>query len=103
MERGRSWVAACWVQRLLADGVDVVWASRYQEITNTYFSSPLGLPDLPVAARDDGRLHTTEAEWKASQLGHDANADRLSCGSTTNPPPLDATCSSDSVSPPCAR
>lgn len=65
-----------WVRGLLEQGVEVVWASRYQEFTNTYFSSPLELPELPVAAVDDGRFHTTEAEWKASQLGRGAYADR---------------------------
>lgn len=60
-----------WVGELLAAGTDVVWASRYQEFANVYFSSPLGLPDLPVATLDDGRRHATEAGWKASQLGRE--------------------------------
>ncbi|MDO8382807.1 MAG: hypothetical protein Q7T17_07505 [Microbacterium sp.] len=65
-----------WVKSLLGRDVDVVWASRYQEYVNTYFGAALGLPELPVAARDDGRFHTTEADWKASQLSIDDYADR---------------------------
>lgn len=57
-----------WVKNLLAEGVDVVWASRYQHYANVHFSSALGLPEQPVATLDDGRLHASEAEWKASQL-----------------------------------
>lgn len=67
---------AHWVRNLLERGIDVVWASRYQEYVNTYFGAALGLPELPVAARDDGRFHTTEADWKASQLSVAAYADR---------------------------
>lgn len=67
---------AQWVKSLLERGIDVVWASRYQEHVNTYFGPALGLPELPVAARDDGRFHTTEADWKASQLSVDEYADR---------------------------
>jgi hypothetical protein len=67
---------ASWVRELLGQGVEVVWASRYQEHANTHFSSVLGLPELPVAARDDGRYYTSEAGWKALQLGHRAYAAR---------------------------
>lgn len=65
-----------WVKGLIASGVEVVWASRYQEFANIYFGPTLGLPELPVAARDDGRSHTTEAEWKASQLRDSSYAGR---------------------------
>lgn len=57
------------VHRLLEQNIEVVWASRFQQATNLYFSQALGFPDLPIATLDDGRLHTTEADWKASQLG----------------------------------
>jgi hypothetical protein len=59
------------VKRLLEQDIEIVWASRFQQATNLYFSQALGLPDLPIATLDDGRLHTTEAHWKASQLGQE--------------------------------
>ncbi|SIT72548.1 hypothetical protein [Microbacterium sp. RU33B] len=65
-----------WVRSLVARDVEVVWASRYQEHANRYFAPALDLPELPVAAVNDGRFHTTEAEWKASQLGRGAYAGR---------------------------
>ena len=37
-------------------------SSRFQEFTNLYFASALGLPAFPVATRDDGRFYMTEAE-----------------------------------------
>jgi len=58
-----------WVESLLVRGIEVVWASRYQQFANTYFASHLGLPDLPVAALDDGKPYSTESTWKAQQLG----------------------------------
>lgn len=60
-----------WVRSLVERGIEVVWASRYQEHANRYFGPALGLPCLPVAATNDGRFYTTEAEWKASELGQD--------------------------------
>lgn len=65
-----------WVHSLIERGIEVVWASRYQEFANDYFSPILQLPQLPIAARDDRRFHTTEADWKASQLGRGVYADR---------------------------
>lgn len=58
-----------WVRDLLEDGVEVVWASHYQQFAHTYFGAPLDFPELPVAAADDGLPYTTEAEWKARMLG----------------------------------
>lgn len=65
-----------WVEGLLERGVDVVWASRYQQYTNVYFAEYLGLPPFPIAALDDGQPHATEAEWKAHQLADDSYEDR---------------------------
>ncbi|WP_251449396.1 hypothetical protein [Microbacterium sp. Marseille-Q6648] len=65
-----------WVKGALERGIEVVWSSRYEQYANTYFSPALGLPELPVATTDDGRFHTTEADWKASQLSQAAYADR---------------------------
>lgn len=38
-----------WINRLLARGVDVVWATTWQEAANDVLPPLLGIPELPVA------------------------------------------------------
>lgn len=57
-----------WVQSLLDRGIDVVWASTWQEHANTYFADALGLPALPVAVIGDQSGPGGSPVWKTSQL-----------------------------------
>lgn len=63
-----SGVGASWVQGLLRMGVEVVWATTWQEHANTYFAGPLGFPELPVAVTGNERGSGDSTLWKAEQL-----------------------------------
>ncbi len=63
-----SGIGAAWVQSLLDRGVEVVWATTWQEHANTYFAPILGLPPLPVAVVGDEEREWGPAEWKSVQL-----------------------------------
>ena len=63
-----SGVGAAWVRSLLDRGVEVVWATTWQEHANTYFAPILGIPPLPVAVRGDREEEWGPAEWKSVRL-----------------------------------
>lgn len=44
-----SGIGADWIRSLLERGVEVVWATTWQEYANVYFADPLGVP--PATAR----------------------------------------------------
>ncbi|WP_147436685.1 hypothetical protein [Microbacterium telephonicum] len=58
-----------WARRLVERGADVRWATTWQHHANTYFSGPLGLPELPVAVSGEAGGARTSGVWKARQLG----------------------------------
>lgn len=63
-----SRVGLAWVDRLLTEGVEVVWASTWLEYANTYFSPTLGLPRLPIAVTEDDWIGLTIGDIKARQI-----------------------------------
>ncbi|APZ33060.1 hypothetical protein BOH66_01160 [Microbacterium aurum] len=63
-----SRVGVEWVRDLVRRGVDVRWATTWQEFANVYFSPVLGLPDLPVAVGVPGKRSLSPGGWKAWQL-----------------------------------
>ncbi|MEW1835944.1 hypothetical protein [Microbacterium sp. NPDC079995] len=67
-----SRVGVEWVQDLLRRGIDVVWATTWQQHANTYFAPVLGLPELPIAVSDDRSGHDDPGMWKAAQLATDS-------------------------------
>lgn len=56
------------MQDLIARGIDVRWATTWQEHANTYFADILGIPPLPVAVSGSGPYGWTSGEWKATAL-----------------------------------
>lgn len=66
-----SGVGVAWVRDLLRRGIEVVWATTWQDHANTYFSPILGFPELPVAVVDNGSPYREPSEWKTAQLGAD--------------------------------
>lgn len=63
-----SGVGAAWLRSLLDRGIDVVWATTWQEHANTYFAPTLGIPPLPVAVRGAREEEWGPAEWKSVRL-----------------------------------
>jgi len=63
-----SGVGAAWVRSLLDRGVEVVWATTWQEHANTYFAPILGIPPLPVGVRGDEEDEWGPGEWKSVRL-----------------------------------
>lgn len=63
-----SAVGAVWARDLVEQGVTVVWATTWQHAANEYFAGPLGLPELPVAVRGEGRWWADSATWKSQAL-----------------------------------
>jgi len=60
-----------WINRLLASGIEVVWASTWEHTANWHLAPLLGIPELPVATvstPSDGLEFRTSAEWKAQRL-----------------------------------
>lgn len=47
-----SAVGAAWARELISLGIEVVWATTWQDHANTYFADILGLPHLPNALAD---------------------------------------------------
>ena len=63
-----SGVGTAWVRSLVDRGIDVVWATTWQEYANTYFAPVLGIPPLPVAVQGDDEAEWGPAEWKSVRL-----------------------------------
>ncbi|GAA5037666.1 hypothetical protein ACFQRL_14210 [Microbacterium fluvii] len=63
-----STIAVEWVRSLLDRGVEVVWATTWQQYANTYFAPALGLPDLPVGVSSPPRFSEDSPDWKARNL-----------------------------------
>ncbi len=65
-----SGVGAAWVRSLVDRGVDVAWATTWQQHANTYFAPILGIPALPVAVRGEEEDEWGPAEWKSVRLAN---------------------------------
>lgn len=63
-----SLAGAAWIRDLVARGVDVQWATTWQEHANDYFTTPLGIPPQPVAVTGPGRRGWDSGTWKAASL-----------------------------------
>ncbi|BDV32246.1 hypothetical protein [Microbacterium terricola] len=63
-----SGVGAEWIRDLLERGIDVVWATTWQQYANLYFAKRLGLPKLPVAVRGPGDVGERPSVWKSRML-----------------------------------
>jgi len=65
-----SGIGAAWVRSLVDRGVDVVWATTWQEYANVYFGGPLGIPPLPlgVSGGGDEDEYPDSPEWKSMTL-----------------------------------
>lgn len=63
-----SRTGAGWVRDLVARGVDVRWATTWQDWANIYFAPVLGIPPLPVAVQAGVRRSEESPEWKARIL-----------------------------------
>lgn len=63
-----SGVGADWVRSLLARGVEVVWATTWQEYANVYFAPALGVPELPVATTGKEVHGWDSSDWKSIRL-----------------------------------
>lgn len=65
-----SGIGADWIRSLLGRGIDVVWATTWQEYANVYFAEPLGIPPLPLGVSgggDEGEFPDSP-EWKSVTL-----------------------------------
>lgn len=65
-----SGIGAEWIRSLLKRGVEVVWATTWQEYANVYFAEPLGIPALPlgVSGGGDEYEYPDSPEWKCMAL-----------------------------------
>lgn len=57
-----------WVQSLLGDGIDVVWASQWHGAANTCFGEPAGLPELDSLREKSRRGPFSMNEFETSPL-----------------------------------
>lgn len=64
-----SLIGAAWVRGLIERGIEVVWATTWQEHANTYFADVLGVPHLPSALTHHlPRFTEGSPSWKARNL-----------------------------------
>lgn len=65
-----SGIGAEWVRSLLDRGVEVVWATTWQEYAKVYFAAPRGVPQLPlgVSSGGDEDEYLDSPEWKSMTL-----------------------------------
>lgn len=63
-----SGIGADWIRSLLAGGVEVVWATTWQEYANVYFAPALGIPELPVATTGREVHGWDSSDWKSVRL-----------------------------------
>ena len=60
-----------WITRLLASGVEVVWATTWEHTANWHLAPNLGIGELPVATvstPSDALEFRSSPEWKAQRL-----------------------------------
>jgi hypothetical protein len=63
-----SGIGADWIRSLLSRGVEVVWATTWQEYANVYFTPALGIPELPVAVVGRQVHAWDSSDWKSAKL-----------------------------------
>ncbi|CAN7354809.1 hypothetical protein LJR045_002056 [Microbacterium sp. LjRoot45] len=63
-----SGTGADWIRSLLARGVEVVWATTWQEYANVYFAPALGIPELAVATTGKEVQGWDSSDWKSVRL-----------------------------------
>jgi hypothetical protein len=63
-----SGTGAEWIRSLLARGVEVAWATTWQEYANVYFAPALGIPKLPVATTGKEVHGWASSDWKSVRL-----------------------------------
>ncbi len=64
-----SGIGATWVRSLLSRGIEVVWATTWQEYANVYFAEPLGIPPLPLGVSGGVAEEFPDSpEWKTLNL-----------------------------------
>lgn len=63
-----SGIGAEWIRSLLERGVEVVWATTWQEYANVYFAPVLGIPELPVAVTGRQVHGWDSSDWKSVRL-----------------------------------
>ena len=65
-----SGIGADWIRSLLDRGIEVVWATTWQEYANVYFAEPLGIPPLSLGVSGGGDEYEfpDSPEWKSVTL-----------------------------------